>query len=129
MRLPAPFTATGKAILSTMSNQQVRKLLVGPWPEPLTRHSVRNLDALFAELDECRQRGFSIDNGQTREGMYCFGTPIRDSSDVVVAGVAISLLVGRVENTTVTRAAECVQMIAQQLSLRLGANVEAETAV
>ena len=122
MRLPAPFTATGKAILSTMPEAQVRKLLAGRWPAPLTPRSVPGIEALLAELAECRRRGFSIDDGQTREGMYCFGTAVRDSSNLAVAGVAVSLLAARVDAITMALAAECVQSIAGRLSARLGAD-------
>jgi DNA-binding IclR family transcriptional regulator len=128
MRLPAPFTATGKAILSTMSDLQVRKLLAGHWPKPLTRRSVHDIDALLGELAECRRRGFSIDDGQTREGMYCFGTPVRDSSNQVVAGVAVSLLATRVDERTTELAAESIRTIAHQLSMRLGADMRKLTA-
>ncbi|SMF29210.1 transcriptional regulator, IclR family [Tistlia consotensis] len=126
MRLPAAFTATGKAILSTMPDAQVRALFQDGWPEPLTRYSVGDVEALLGELADCRRRGYSIDNGQTREGMYCFGTPVRDSSNEVVAGVAVSLLAARVDGPTTALAADCVCTIAHQLSLRLGADVEGE---
>ena len=124
MRLPAAFTATGKAILSTMPDMKVRKLMGSHWPKSLTLRSVRDIDALLAELKECRQRGFSIDDGQTREGMYCFGTPVRDSSNQVVAGVAVSLLATRVDAPTTELAAKSIQTIAHQLSVRLGADVK-----
>ena len=124
MRLPAPFTATGKAILSTMSDAQVRKLLAGHWPQPLTSRSVKNIEGLMAELADCRRRGFSIDDGQTRDGMYCFGTAVRDSSNQVVAGVAVSLLATRVDDRTTDLAAKSIQTIAHQLSVRLGADMK-----
>lgn len=124
MRLPAPFTATGKAILSTMSDAQVRKLLAGHWPQPLTSRSVKNIESLMSELTDCRRRGFSIDDGQTRDGMYCFGTAVRDSSNQVVAGVAVSLLATRVDDRTTDLAAKSIQTIAHQLSVRLGADMK-----
>ncbi len=124
MRLPAPFTATGKAILSTMSDAQVRKLLAGHWPQPLTSRSVKNIEGLMAELADCRRRGFSIDDGQTRDGMYCFGTAVRDSSNQVVAGVAVSLLATRVDDRTTDLAAKSIQTIAHQFSVRLGADMK-----
>lgn len=123
MRLPAIFTATGKAILSSMTDQEVRAILAGPWPEPLTPRSVASIDGLLRELEECRRRGFSIDDGQTRKGMYCFGTPVRDSTNRVVAGVAVSLLAARVDPPTTKLAAQSIQTIANHLSIRLGADV------
>jgi IclR family transcriptional regulator, blcABC operon repressor len=126
MRLPAAFTATGKAILSTMSDRQVREIMSGPWPEPRTKHSVGKIEALLRELEECRQRGFSIDNEQTLEGMYCFGTPVRDSTDLAIAGIAVSLLASRVSESTVKLAAQGIKAMARELSLRLGANLECD---
>lgn len=123
MRLPAAFTATGKAILSTMTESQVRAIMGESWPEPLTPRSVTSIDKLLRELDDCRIRGFSIDDGQTREGMYCFGTPVRDSTNQAVAGVAVSLLVAKVDEATIKLAAHCIKAIAYQLSIRLGADV------
>ncbi len=123
MRLPATFTATGKAILSTMSDKQVRAILSGRWPEPLTPRSVRTMEALLRELRACRRRGFSIDDGQTREGMVCFGAAVRDSTNLAVAGVAVSLMAEHVDEATTKLAGRCVQTIAQQLSARLGADI------
>lgn len=124
MRLPAAFTATGNAILSTMSDLKVRALLSGPWPEPLTQRSVRDMDGLLAQLADCRARGYSIDDGQTREGMVCFGTPVRDSTNHAVAGVAVSLLAANVDEATMRRAVASIQTVAHQLSLRLGAHFD-----
>jgi len=49
MRLPAAFTATGKAFLSTMSDFEVRRLYPDGLPEPRTANSVRTLEELLRE--------------------------------------------------------------------------------
>jgi IclR family transcriptional regulator, blcABC operon repressor len=77
MRLPAPLTASGKAILAWQ-----RKL-----PESLTDSRLRE------ELDITRLRGYSIDNEETAPGVICFGAPILPrSGDTVWCAVAISLI-------------------------------------
>ena len=121
MRLPAPFTATGKALLSTLPDAQVGALFDGAWPAPLTSRSVRDMETLLAELAGCRARGYSIDDGQVREGMHCFGIPVRDASNQVVAGIAVSLLTGRVNAATTKRGLQSIQTMAHALSMRLGA--------
>jgi len=126
MRLPVEFPATGKAILSTMTDREVRDLLSDGWPKPLTRHSVTDIDDLLRELEETRRRGFSIDNGQIREGMYCYGVPIRDSSNRVVAGLAVSLLAMLANEQDVKRVTENLRLLAHHLSVRLGASVNGE---
>jgi DNA-binding IclR family transcriptional regulator len=77
---------------------------------------------LLRELEECRLRGFSIDNEQTLEGMYCFGTPVRDSTNLAVAGIAVSVLATRVNKSMIEHAAQGIKTMAEELSRRLGAN-------
>jgi IclR family transcriptional regulator, blcABC operon repressor len=125
MRLPAPFTATGKAILSTMSEEAVRGIMANRWPEPLTQYSVRDIDSFLEELAVTRERGFSIDNGQVREGMWCFGIPVRNAENRVVAGVAVSMLSGQVDQPTTDLIARTIRRVANTLSARLGADVQA----
>ena len=123
MRLPAAFTATGKAMLSTMPDDEVRRIMGGSWPEPLTGRSVKRIETLLKELAEARQRGFSIDDGQIRDGMHCFGAPVRDSTGRSVAGVAVSILESEVNERTVSAAGGAVRSVADQLSERLGADL------
>jgi DNA-binding IclR family transcriptional regulator len=53
---------------------------------------------------------------------------VRDSSNRVVAGVAVSLLATRVDERTTELAAKSIQTIAHQLSARLGADMKKLTA-
>lgn len=121
MMLPAVFTATGKAILSTRSTDEVKAFLGDDWPEPITSRSVRSIEDLLDELAQTRDRGYSVDNGQLREGMYCLAAPIFDStSDAAVAGVAIGLLQSEVPRLRQTRLGADVVAFANELSRRLG---------
>ena len=121
MRLPAPFTATGKAMLATMPDSQVRRIFATGWPDPMSRRSVRNVEELLGELDETRDRGFAIDNGQTREGACCFGAPVFDASgSIAVAGVAVALLTVDVNAERTAAAGKAIRTVAASLSHRLG---------
>ncbi len=124
MRLPAPFTATGKAMLATMQESRVRTIFAESWPAPMSPTSVRNVDALLNELETTRQRGFAVDNGQTREGAYCFGAPVFDGSgnDIAIGGVAVALLATDVNEDSTLEAGKAIRMVAARLSRRLGAN-------
>ncbi|MBV9811655.1 MAG: IclR family transcriptional regulator, partial [Acetobacteraceae bacterium] len=121
MRLPAPFTATGKAILSTLSDEEVRALFRCGWPPPMTRASITSTDALLVELAETRARGFSVDHGQSRDGASCFGAPVFGPGDrQAVAGVAVALLTVAADETTIETAGRAVRTVATRLSQRLG---------
>jgi len=122
MRLPAPYTATGKAMLSTLPATEVQRLLADGLPPPLTRASVATLGALGDELDHVRAVGYSIDNGQMREGMTCFGAPVFDAQGPrAVGAIAVSYLTSDIDAATGGRIGEQVRALADQLSARLGA--------
>ncbi|ARU94405.1 IclR family transcriptional regulator [Tatumella citrea] len=123
MRLPAPFTATGKAILSTLSDEEIGRRFADRWPESLTSHSVKSASALTTELARVRQCGYSIDNGQIREGMLCIGAPVRDFSGQAVAGLAVSLLQQEAGPQTIETVGQKLLEIAASLSARLGREV------
>lgn len=109
--------------VAKLTESEVRQVTAGPWPAPLTPRSITSVDMLLRELQETRKRGFSVDDGQTREGMYCFGTAVRDSSNLAIAGVAVSLLATAADMKTAKLAGKSIQIIARQLSRRLGAGI------
>lgn len=120
MRLPAPFTATGKAILSTLSDQEIKQRFAEEWPAPLTPHSVSTYENLLAELTAARLRGFSIDNGQIRDGMLCIGAPVYDFSDRAIAGIAVSMLEVEATEAVIEHTGQALVDIARSLSARMG---------
>lgn len=132
MRLPAPFTATGKAMLSTLPDDEVQSLLgTVPWPQPLTRRSVAGFEALQPELVHCRAEGYSLDDAQVRDGMHCFGAAVFDASSQqrAVAGVAVSFLAVDLDTPDkVIEAGRNIRTLADRLSARLGAPVHPERA-
>jgi IclR family transcriptional regulator, blcABC operon repressor len=121
MRLPAFFTATGKALLATFEEDALSKLVEGDFPAPLTAHSVRDPMSLRRELAATRERGFSIENGQVREGMVCLGTVLYDYSGKAVAGIAVSLTHGEATPDAVANLGAQMREAAAVLSRRLGA--------
>jgi DNA-binding IclR family transcriptional regulator len=122
MRLPAPYTATGKAMLSTVPTAEVRHLFAAGMPAPLTRASVATAEALIDELDQVRNVGYSIDNGQMRDGMTCFGAPVFDATRARAAGaIAVSYLTSEIDAPTGERIGTQVRALADALSSRLGA--------
>lgn len=123
MRLPAPFTATGKAMLCTQSDEEVRAVFSGHWPKSLTPAGTPNLKTFLDEIAEIRTRGYSIDDGETRDGMHCFGAAVFGSSGKhAVAAVAVSLLSHDVNLETQEEAGHAIRRLADNLSERLGRN-------
>ncbi|MEA2577947.1 MAG: IclR family transcriptional regulator, blcABC operon repressor [Chloroflexota bacterium] len=95
-RLPASVTATGKAALATLDRDEVVRRFEGVELPTLTRRSLPTVDALLADLDVVRQRGYSMDDEETVEGVVCFGVAIpgRDPGEGPFAA-SITLLKAR----------------------------------
>ena len=47
-------------------------------------------EALFAELEITRERGWAIDNEEAEEGLTCFALPLIDRSGAAVAAISCS---------------------------------------
>jgi DNA-binding IclR family transcriptional regulator len=123
MRLPVPFTATGKAFLSHMSDFEVRKLLADGLPAPRTPKSVQDIEVLLGELNDVRKNGYSCDDEQVAEGIVCFGASVLDSRNRPIAGVAVSLPAESVPGIERQHVISNVQRIATRLSHRMGADL------
>lgn len=122
MRLPAPFTATGKMLLCDLGDEEISTLLGENFPPALTPRSVPDLPSLKRELVATRARGYSIDDGQIREGMICIGAGIKDHSGRSIAGIAISLLRSEASDAVIASLGETMRLAAANLSRRLGAS-------
>ena len=76
-RLPATVTATGKAALASLDQDDLDRRLAGIWELPvLTPKSIGSVAALRAELTAVRGRGYAMDDEETVEGVVCFGVMI-----------------------------------------------------
>lgn len=119
VRVPAVFSATGKAMLSTLPMHQVKSLYEDGLPKAITPNSVDNFARLSDELSAIHSSRISLDDGQLRDGMYCLGTYIRNAAGNAVAGMAVSFL--QVEYDAKREEVSAVLIeLAEQIEQRLG---------
>ena len=124
MKLPAAFTATGKAFLSYMSDFEVKRLYSDGLPAARTPHSVQSIEELLKQLHDTRQRGYSIDNQEVADGIICFGASVLDSRNMPMAGVAVSLLAEDASQREREEIIANIRRIATRLSARMGADLD-----
>lgn len=90
--LPASCTATGKALLAALPPEELdRRIGPGPLPQP-TAHSLADPEALRADLDVIRNRGWAVDDGELIDGLLCFGAVIPRRRGVPAYAVSFALL-------------------------------------
>ncbi len=120
MRVPAVFTATGKAMLAAMSPQELARHLPSEWPELITPASAPSLKVLEAEMAEVKARGYSLDNGQLREGMFCIGAAICDRPFHPTAGIALSMMAAEARPDIIDDMGRRVRALAHDVADRMG---------
>ncbi len=87
-RLPALFTASGKALLAFLPEQQVRAIVEQNLAERAERTPV-SLPDILADLRLTAQRGYAISEQEYEEDINAVAAPICDASNRPIASIAI----------------------------------------
>ena len=82
-------TASGKAILANMTMQNQEKILKKN-RQVFTKKTIINKTGLLNELAKIKKNGFSIDDEEFQEGVYCIGFPIFNQFHEPIASVSCS---------------------------------------
>ena len=117
-RLPATVTATGKAALASLPEDELDRRLAGLTVLPvLTANSIGSVEQLRADLAVVRGRGYAMDDEETVEGVVCFGVmiPGRRPGEGPYAA-SITLLKARATDERVPLLIEDLHLLADRLS-------------
>lgn len=90
-------TSVGKAYLAALPEDRLRQVVSALDMRPRTQHTVISIDALLAEIERTRARGYSYDNEENEPDIRCFGGAIVDRSGMPVGGVSLSIPIDRYE--------------------------------
>jgi IclR family pca regulon transcriptional regulator len=89
-RLPASCTSMGRLLLSDLGEAAARARLEASAREPLTRHTVTDVDALLARIAQARRQGWCLVNQELEEGLVSIAAPIVNRAGRMVAALNIS---------------------------------------
>ena len=120
-RSPAFCTATGKAILAFLPDDEIDAALVGPL-ERFNEKTVIEPHAIRADLEIVRQRGFALNFGAWRGQIFGVAAPIRDHDGKVVAALGLSGPAYRFGDAGIEGLAPDVMAAADDVSRLLGWN-------
>lgn len=118
-RGPLHCTAAGKALLAFAEPGLIDDVLAGPLPR-LTAATLTDPTALRADLDDTRERGYSIDNCEREDGLFGVAAPIRDAADRLVGVVVSSGPSERLNTATLAQTIATLLDAAADMSTRLG---------
>ncbi len=119
-RLPANCTALGKAMLAQLPPDAVaeRYRQLSSFPV-LSENSIRTVEALLADLELTRGRGYAVDDEENTPGVTCFGValPRNDPSEPLRA-VSVTMLKARASDERVQRLVADLRELAARLGKR-----------
>lgn len=118
-RLPLHATASGKALLAWRSRDELLEVL----PDPLVRHTQETItcpEALEAELAAIRARGYATAWSELSPDLASVAAPVWDHRGGVIAAIAVSAPVTRLERDQLVSLAKSVRDEAERLSMQMG---------
>lgn len=118
---PLHASGIGKALLSAMEDDEIRKLVRQAGLEGFTPRTLTGTDALLADVAATRAKGFALDDEERTGGMRCVAAVVRNAAGEAVAGISVSGPLNRLSDGRVARMSQFVQDAARALSDDLGA--------
>jgi IclR family acetate operon transcriptional repressor len=119
-RHPANATALGKVLLADQEPADLDRLLEGRELPRLTHRTAVTRDALVAQLDSVRSKGYAIDDEERGIGIRCVAAPVRDAEGRAIAGISISGAIFHMTDDVLADHARKVRAAAGAISERLG---------
>ena len=123
--LPAHCVALGKAILATLSMDELRELYPKPQLPQLTDKSIQSRAQLEQQLEKIRRQGFARSHGESDDGVGSIGVAVIDGEGVARAALSVGAPISRI-----TSEKEAIWIeAANEAAKTLAANLWAEPAI
>jgi DNA-binding IclR family transcriptional regulator len=119
---PLHVGAPGKALLAFLPADECERVLATLTLEPLTPETITDLDALRAELDRTRTRGYAVSVGERSPWAAAVAAPIRDHSGQTVVAVGVLGPSHRLTAKVLKELGVQVIKVAKEISAALGYN-------
>lgn len=125
--IAAHASSTGKALLAWLDTDDIASRL----PDSLaarTPRTITSVDDLLDEFRRSKERGYTSDIQENREGVTGYGVPIFDHDDRVVAAVSLGGPSDRITPDLEPTLTDELRKTARAISLELGADPDTLTA-
>jgi len=113
-------TAVGKAILSTLPEEEVRYILQTKGMPGFTYTTITDPDRLMEQLREIKRLGYALEAEENEIGILCLGTPIFDYSGRAIGAISVSGPVNRMKEKGTERIGEEIKRAGLEMSSKLG---------
>lgn len=117
---PAYATAIGKALLSGLTQPELKGWMDRVPLEPLTEKTITDSEALLREIERVRSDSMAFDDGEYNPEARCLAAPVIGFAGRVIGSVGISGPIWRVSLHDIAQHSETVRAIARRLSEEFG---------
>ena len=119
-KFPAHCTATGKVLLSALSDDQLKKMYNGQENiQTLTKNSIGSFTQLLKELKRVRDRDMALDFEEALIGVNCVARPIYDTKNEMISSISISGPISRMTKKMMLELAELLLETSTRISKEL----------
>lgn len=119
-RVPAHASGAGKAMLAYQPPAALAALFASAPYEALTPRTITDREALAAELERIRERGYAMDDEEYDEGVACVAAPIFGAGGVVEGALSVSGPVGRMQRLDLAEVGAAARSLTAEVSAELG---------
>ncbi|MBZ6384342.1 MULTISPECIES: IclR family transcriptional regulator [Pantoea] len=117
---PIHSTANGMAILAFLPELQIEKIINGEL-NSFNPSTITQPEQLRDELNRVRERGYSINRGYYRAGIFAVGAPVFDAMHQPVASICISMPDSRYREDKIAEWGALTMQAAQSIGLQKNA--------
>lgn len=80
----------GKAVLASLSNERVDKIIDKRGLPKKTENTITERDELFEELADIRERGVAFDDEEILEGLRCVAVPVSSHEQGLLGAISVA---------------------------------------
>jgi DNA-binding IclR family transcriptional regulator len=89
-RMPTHCSAGGRAMLSRLSDAEIRDVLARSVIRPMTQRTLTDPEAIFGRIVEAREKGYGFVDGESAPGELIVAAPVVDAQGRPAAAVHIA---------------------------------------
>ena len=108
-------TAVGKAMLSNLSDEEIKDLWDSHTHNKKTEYTITALEDFFSEIEEIRKCGYAVDNEENELEVRCVAVALPDAYGQYRYAVSVSAPKNRMDDETVKRTAQKLLALSQSI--------------
>lgn len=115
-REPLHCSGVGKAIMAFIDERVINEIICKKGLKKMTEKTITNKEELFKELLDTKKRGYSIDRGESQDGIICVGAPIFDAEKKPIAAISVAAPEFRMTQKTIEKYGNLFRNTAKEIS-------------